>query len=225
MDKGMSDNITTIMVMMVNYGHSIAEIAQRLKIDSLQVYQTVSKDSRTEKDKLPCEICGRIAPKKQYVETRGKRGQTVSFLVCSNCRKEIDKINRDYKPYHVSEETKEKLRKIATGRRATEKARRKMSEAHLREKNWNWQNGKSFEPYGPEFNKKLKLKIRRRDNFTCQECGYTEKQLGYILSVHHIDYDKKNNKEENLISLCKNCHGQTNFNREDWIDYFNNKMN
>jgi len=87
-----------------------------------------------------------------------------------------------------------------------------------------WQGGISFEPYSVGFNKKLKLKIRRRDNFTCQECGYTEKQLGYILNIHHIDYDKKNDKEKNLISLCNNCHSQTNFNRENWTNYFNGKM-
>ncbi|GAG97080.1 unnamed protein product, partial [marine sediment metagenome] len=59
--------------------------------------------------------------------------------------------------------------------------------------------------------KELKGQIRRRDNYTCQQCGYTEKKLGYKLSVHHIDYDKKNNNINNLISLCRVCHSQTNF--------------
>lgn len=27
--------------------------------------------------------------------------------------------------------------------------------------------------------------------------------------VHHIDYNKKNDDRENLILLCKFCHGQT----------------
>jgi len=88
-----------------------------------------------------------------------------------------------------------------------------------------WQGGKSFEPYGIEFNKQLKLQIRQRDNFTCQECGFTEKKLGYKLRIHHIDYNKKNNKPKNLISLCKSCHSKTGFNREDWTDYFKEKTN
>ena len=94
----------------------------------------------------------------------------------------------------------------------------------LLEKHHNWQGGKSFEPYSPEFNKELKEEVRKRDNYECQECHYTQKQLGYKLSVHHIDYNKKNNIISNLISLCKSCHTQTNFKREDWSKYFINKL-
>lgn len=89
---------------------------------------------------------------------------------------------------------------------------------------WNWLGGISFEPYGIEFNRDLKRKIRERDNYMCQECGMTEIELGYILSVHHIDYDKQNNSENNLISLCRSCHCQTNFNRDDWTEYYQNEL-
>lgn len=98
-------------------------------------------------------------------------------------------------------------------------------------KHWNWNNGSSFEPYGVEFNEKLKEQIRKRDNYRCQECFrhqdelYTKGGRKYKLNIHHIDYDKKNNKPENLISLCGNCHLQTNFGREDWIKYFQRKSN
>ena len=88
----------------------------------------------------------------------------------------------------------------------------------------NWRGGKSFEPYIPTFTKRLKKQIRKRDNYTCQECNMNEKQLGYNLAVHHIDYDKKNSNLDNLISLCRSCHSQTNFNRDDWTKYYQNKM-
>lgn len=87
----------------------------------------------------------------------------------------------------------------------------------------NWQGGKSFEPYGVEFNRELKEEIRRRDNFTCQECGFNQEQLRCTLDVHHIDFNKQNNQQNNLISLCKSCHTKTQFNRQNWIDYFRNK--
>lgn len=93
-----------------------------------------------------------------------------------------------------------------------------------REKNVNWLGGISFFPYGFEFTKELKEKIRKRDNFSCRECGCSENNLKYKLSIHHIDYNKKNNKEDNLISLCKNCHSKTNYKRKDWISYFKNKL-
>ncbi len=92
------------------------------------------------------------------------------------------------------------------------------------ENHFNWQGGKSFEPYGLEFNKELKEKIRQRDNYTCQECGKDKSELKFTLSVHHIDYDKKNNCEQNLISLCRSCHTKTNYSRDMWTDYYKRKM-
>jgi len=68
----------------------------------------------------------------------------------------------------------------------------------------NWKNGSSFEPYGLEFNKKLREEIRKRDNHICQRCGI--KENGEKLAVHHIDFNKKNSVPENLISLCNSCH-------------------
>jgi len=109
------------------------------------------------------------------------------------------------------EETRVKQREAWTPERKTKQCG---------ENHYNWQGGLSFEPYGIEFNDELRSQIRERDNHTCQECQHTEKQLGCILDVHHIDYDKKNNSPENLISLCRSCHSQTNFGREDWTEYF-----
>ena len=87
-----------------------------------------------------------------------------------------------------------------------------------------WRDGRSKEPYTIEFDDVLKEKIRKRDNFTCQECNHTQEQLGYTLHVHHVDYNKKNNNLNNLISLCRSCHAQTTFNRDDWADYYQEKI-
>ena len=87
----------------------------------------------------------------------------------------------------------------------------------------NWRGGISFEPYGLKFNDKLKEQTRKRDNYICQECGFHQGLLKEKLSIHHIDYNKKNNNPENLISLCNSCHMQTNFSRNDWRKYFQNK--
>lgn len=99
-------------------------------------------------------------------------------------------------------------------------------------KHWNWQNGKSFEEYPEEF-KLIKPLIRQRDNFRCRECFRHEDELfrntingikKEKLSIHHIDYNKKNNDPDNLISLCRSCHMQTNFGRQDWESYFKGVM-
>jgi hypothetical protein len=45
------------------------------------------------------------------------------------------------------------------------------------------------------------------------------------LSVHHIDYDKMNSDEKNLISLCVSCHSKTNINRKHWKIFFDGIIN
>ena len=77
-----------------------------------------------------------------------------------------------------------------------------------KENNPNWNGGIAYQGYSLSFTRKLKSQIRERDNHICQLCGCTTKENGKLLEVHHIDYDKNNSKEENLISLCKVCHGR-----------------
>ena len=96
------------------------------------------------------------------------------------------------------------------------------------EKHYNWQNGKTFEEYPREFNNELKGQIRKRDNYVCQNCNMTQEEhlivIGRVLDVHHIDYNKKNCNENNLISLCLSCNTRANFNRDYWIEFYNNKI-
>lgn len=92
------------------------------------------------------------------------------------------------------------------------------------ERNPMWNGGIGNEPYPLEFNVELKLKIRTRDHFTCQLCGMIEeesqKMWGEVLSINHIDYDKQNCEENNLITLCRFCNNKVNSNRDGWQLFF-----
>lgn len=48
---------------------------------------------------------------------------------------------------------------------------------------------------------RIRKKILKRDEEKCRIC-FKE----YYLHVHHIDYDRKNNKDCNLVTLCEPCH-------------------
>lgn len=73
------------------------------------------------------------------------------------------------------------------------------------EDNPNWNGGTSDDSYPVEFSRWLKEKIRIRDNRTCQMCGKSQEEEGRSLSVHHIDGNKDNCEEYNLIALCNTC--------------------
>lgn len=88
------------------------------------------------------------------------------------------------------------------------------------ERNAMWQGGIAGSKYAPGFSKSLKTRIRERDGHRCQLCGTTEDELGYALSIHHIDYDKSNHEDDNLASVCKRCNSLVNTNRDIWYGYF-----
>jgi len=136
-----------------------------------------------------------------------------------------------------TKEAKEKIRNSHIGIKhpnrkssgpLSEEHKRKISVANIgKNKGENsafWQGGKSFEKYGLDWTDTLRESIRKRDNFICQECGIHQDELGgrfKKLDIHHIDYNKYNLEPNNLITLCKSCHAKTNYNREYWIEYFN----
>lgn len=67
----------------------------------------------------------------------------------------------------------------------------------------------------------LKARIRERDGHRCRLCGDAGTEAP---CVHHIDYDKDNLTDANLISLCRSCHGKTNYRRAYWQALFSALM-
>jgi len=152
----------------------------------------------------------------------------------------------------LMKETDNRVRKYAEkkiGRQASEITREKLSKSHKGQiawnkgkeylqirgdKHFNWKGDKSEEKYGYEFTSQLKEAIRKRDSYRCQQCFrhqdelFTTNRKGQVvkrkLCIHHIDYNKLNNKSENLISLCGVCHAQTGYDRNDWTDYLKSKI-
>jgi len=165
------------------------------------------------------------------IEIRKKISESCKGRIAWNKGVTGYKINvESRKGMKLSEEHKKNIGKSQIGIKKkkgwklSEETRKRMSLSRRGDKHPNWRGGTSNEPYGYDFTNRLTKIIRKRDNFTCQECKHTEKELGYSLHIHHIDYNKKNNNQDNLISLCKSCHAQTNFKRENWIDYYKEKV-
>lgn len=139
-------------------------------------------------------------------------------------------------PFHGkkhSQKTKEKIKQAMTGNQnplgtIPSKARRKKVSKALRgAKSHLWRGGISNYPYPDGWRDTLKESIRQRDNYICQICGIHQDELKgrtKKLDIHHIDYDKDNLNPNNLISLCRSCHVQTNSNRDYWIKYFQEKI-
>ena len=117
-----------------------------------------------------------------------------------------------------TEETKQKMKLAHIGKFWKEESKRKLSLS----------KGGTGIPYEhnlyPEDFFRKRYNIMKRDNFTCQICKqYGTKGKNY-LSIHHIDYDKNNNSDNNLITLCKRDNIKVNFNKDNWIKLFKEKI-
>ena len=114
------------------------------------------------------------------------------------------------------------------GKHHTQKSKDKMSRNRkgksTGENNPNYVHGRAYEPYTSEFNNQLRESIRKRDGYRCQKCGCSEIENRTKLTVHHIDYNKKNCGRKNLTTLCHKCNGKVNQNRKKWVRYFQRKM-
>jgi len=77
-----------------------------------------------------------------------------------------------------------------------------------------WKGGVSFEVYCEAW-KDLAYKqdIRDRDDNKCLNPYCSSKQPN-DLTIHHIDYDKKNCSPKNLITVCRSCNSKANTDRE-----------
>lgn len=164
-----------------------------------------------------------LVEKNKSLEQRRKISKSLmGHIVSEETKKKISESNKGRKP------SSKQLKILQTnwiGRKHSEETKRKMSEWQMGEKSPQWLGGISFEPYSSEFNKQLKEKIRQRDNFTCWKCSKAQKEENRKLAIHHIDYNKKNCSESNLISLCRSCNVKVNFNRGYWITFFQNILN
>ena len=130
--------------------------------------------------------------------------------------------SQTFEEYYGEEKAKEmktNISKLHTGKKLT-KEHIEILRSQCGEKSPTWRGGLSFEPYTNKWTEKLREKIRKRDGFCCTLCAKSQNQFNEKLHIHHIDYDKKNCSEGNLISLCRRCHLKTNYKRKLWMPLF-----
>lgn len=173
--------------------------------------------------------------RKISIANSGKRN---SFYGKKHTEESKRKISLSGKGRKQSEESKRKMSISSKGQIAWNKGKNyeqlfgeeRAKEIKRKVAKASWKGGVSFEPYGIKFNNYLREQIRKRDQFRCQECFRHQSELrtktnkSYKLHVHHIDFNKQNNKSNNLISLCRSCHMKTNWDRSKWIGYYQNRV-
>ncbi len=123
----------------------------------------------------------------------------------------------------LSEETKKKIGDGNRGKKLSEETKKKMRFStigkYVGELSPHWKGGISSEPYCPLwFDKEFKNYIKERDNYECQNPKCWKKPC--YLTIHHINYIKKDCQPTNLITLCTSCNSRANANKGVWERLF-----
>jgi hypothetical protein len=153
---------------------------------------------KTKEEEGKCFQCGR--PTNFKTLTQGYYKYCSCF--CSNLGEEHEHISLIFKGKTYDE---------IYGVEKAKEIRQKLSLSQ--NKRFENNEGKRFESYPIEF-KYIRKKILKRDKDICQVCL----KSGNV--VHHIDYDKQNNSEENLITVCNVCNVILNYSQNYWITFF-----
>jgi hypothetical protein len=84
--------------------------------------------------------------------------------------------------------------------------------------NANWRGGMSRLPYPWNFRSVVSKAIIERDGGVCQNpsCAGLDERM----TAHHINYDKQDCDENNLIALCSACNSRANFGRDKWREFY-----
>jgi hypothetical protein len=175
-----------------------------------------------------CEVCGKSLPYK-------KRNNTFCSRKCSKIGNKNGEGGRGTPHRNHTQEEIQYLREINCG--SLNPMYNKSIRDYMTQEAWDkwlesrsgpgciWYiDGRSTFPseYDEKFSVKQRMVIKQRDDFLCVVC----KKNKAGMSVHHIDYDKKNSSYSNLITLCPSCHSKTSTpnNRDYWQKLFQEGM-
>ena len=211
----------------ITYKWSCNKIAKMLNCNDSSIYY------RLKMDNIPIRDLSEM----QRGELNHMFGKKTSELTKEKLREKLSGKNNPFYNKHHTEITKEKLRNSNYcknlkgvnnpfyGKKHTQNTKKKISLA-------NGGNGILYQnnKYSEKFNEIIRNIIRARDNFKCQglHC-FMDRDLHYYfynrdIEVHHINYNKDNCKETNLITLCKQCNIKANKNKKFWEEYFKQKL-
>jgi DNA-directed RNA polymerase subunit RPC12/RpoP len=152
----------------------------------------------------------------------GRAKPTIEYVIESFSNEGYELLSKEYKNAHV------KLKYICSkghghsitwmdwrrNHRCPTCANINFSLNQMGNKNHQWQGGLSYEPYCEVWkDKEYKEDIKVRDGNKCLN-PYCYSKKPNNLTIHHIDYNKKNCRPGNLITICRSCNGMANKDRE-----------
>ena len=186
------------------------------------IYVDISEESPENKRRLHFTICQKLLEfqrkdkfNKRYqitnrdddlypIEINNGREFYVPLYPCKHCLRNIK-----YKCYgsHMSDEEKEEIRKNFKSKEALDLIWQQFNIFKRSIKKHNLRPDSTRVSYTYDWDE-ISKKYRENHNFICEECkvNLSAPSLHALTDTHHIDSNKRNNQDNNLQCLCKECH-------------------
>jgi len=211
-----------------NLGCSVSPIKRILKENDIKIKNNsesqlgIPLEEKGHKEDCQCGVCKNKRGEFWTPELRKKAAESRIGMVFTEERRR--KISVALTGKKLSEERIEKMRETTRELWNREGFRENFISKMKGREPWNkgiygedshtWKGGLSYREYSYNWSEIRNLALEYYGDI-CYMCG---KQGN--TSIHHIDYDKQDNKIDNLIPLCRVCHSKTNWHREIWYKLF-----
>lgn len=151
-----------------------------------------------------CTTCKKLLSLENFYKNRSENGGYAH--TCKTCNRAYLKMNKDR--YNLKRKERRHKKGISKTYREEQRKSKYLKVSH---------GGRYYKPaiqkylregYCPDWFE-IRDKIYKRDNWICQEC-YKKCHNSRIKQIqcHHLDCNKSNNNENNLITLCASCHSR-----------------
>lgn len=161
--------------------------------------------------KKSCVVCGS--------EMLMKKSEIKKTSTCSKACRSLNRSRIRSKPRVIKEcvECKIEMRLIPAIQHTRKFCSKKCKDENHSKKmsgsgNGRYVHGEAYLPYLLGWTKTHRATIRERDGHKCMVCGSDKGKRKH--DVHHINYIKEDISPDNLITLCRQCHGGSHGNLE-----------
>lgn len=164
------------------------------------------KEVFCQNDHCKKKFIDRLNGRKKYCSTlcRGIANRKQLILNCDCCKKTFNRV-------------KSKLSQSKSGLHfCSRKCKEKAQSLNCQENKFNAIKPNHYGTGGGKHDYRNKC-FTNALSISCVDCGEVRK---FLLSVHHIDGDRRNNKLNNLEIVCHNCHAKRHLRQDmngEWI--------
>lgn len=160
---------------------------------------------KSDKRDIPCPSCrvrrkGELSLRQHHARVHNESITSIVQGSCNDCGETQWTFYTETGIYYEGKCDASKHQEID---RSGEPSRARAEDTWYRD-NYSWDTDLDYEPSAP-LSIQQKERIREDRGRQCEDCGKAEEDEVTRLPIKHLDGNKRNNSDDNLLVLCRDC--------------------